>query len=466
MSFARPPRPLREWLHLAAALNPTPARSSRSFHSTASRLATTRRPPRSPAAQRAQSQAPREVISRQPTKGDSSSQRNNGNVRGRFSSRLDPSMIPVLRRHAMMSGLGSWSESRNKEFDSVACAILQAMETNPPTKESLFAITKDTDIFVSVGHVLGAHDPNISSWVFHAAAEAGVGFPACVLAARYLRTTQLPMRTSLINRIERLALEHNYAQAILVHAKVLGMRKQYAEAVALLEKVQAMTFPSSALPSPSYDMTMMGLIEPPWELYAQFKEKLGDQEAVQQTREMAAEQYGDPVSLRICAGTRLHQGNLDGYMDYMLKAASGGDREACYRLANFYYRIYRGEYPIPGQKDSVGQDDASLSSSSSSSSPRPSLLTRLRYLLGHLRPRQDYRLLAIDWHFQACRLGSTRSAVILALFLREDRQLIDSEKCLAVAENDQSLSSLMKKLRSSWYDLDVRLAIPEEFLWV
>lgn len=304
-------------------------------------------------------------------------------------------------------------------------------------------------------------------------------------AARYLNSlgNSAPVRTPTLEKIEHLALHDRDPRAMTLHAKILGLRKRYSDALRLIEQVMALIYPSK-VPVAKDGGFSMARIEPPWRVYAWLKEKAQEQAnpttktgeaeagAGPQTNDLlrsAALDYQDPKSLVQYATVRIQAGDLAMYEDCMSRAATAGNAEACRRLANFYYLTSLGRYPRRGVREDTASVEAGTKpiSSASSQTSEPSNRGKFSALLSSVfgpQPRAEYRKLAIEWYELAFSHGSERAAVVLAVLLREDGSAARGLQLLEQIEGSPSLGPLVRRIKAQWDEQDQEGGVPPELL--
>lgn len=356
---------------------------------------------------------------------------------------------------------GILSEIRYESFVYLAKRLVKESRKGPPSSYAAMRISRDVDTVFWVGMVLGPLIPDVADWAFVATTLAGAREPVIFRASKVLKEVRIPARDDLFNRIEELAIHEEDPRAIVLHAKVLGQREQYQEALAVLETVMPLIYPTKMRPPVREDITMGDTIDPPWKVYAWLKEKLGDQKATDQALKMAALVYQDPGALITYAHVMQQEGNMEMYEECMSKAATSGDPEACRKLANFYYLTYRGRFPMrDGDEAEVKDKDKSQHQKKKIGFLR----SKIAALFGQTRTRQDYRKLAIDWYELAFNHGSRKAAIILSMLLREDGDSEAGKHFLELAEQEPKLVPLTRRLRENWNNKEFEFKIPIQLL--
>lgn len=309
--------------------------------------------------------------------------------------------------------------------------------------------------------------------------------PLLMSAARYLNSlgNTAPVRTPALEKVEHLALHDRDPRAMTLHAKVLGLRKRYTDALRLIEQVMALIYPSK-VPVAKDGGFGMARIEPPWRVYAWLNDKAQAQaNADTKTGEVgtktddllrsAALDYQDPESLVQYATARMRAGDLAMYEDCMSRAATAGKAEACRRLANFYYLTSLGRYPRRGVHETEAKTSAPVevaakpASSASSRTSEPSNRGKLSALLSSVfgpQPRAEYRKLALEWYELAFSHGSEQAAVVLAVLLRKDGSAARGLQLLEQIEGSSSLGPFVRRIKAQWDEQGQEIGIPPELL--
>jgi TPR repeat protein len=311
-------------------------------------------------------------------------------------------------------------------------------------------------------------------------------------AARYLNSLRdtAPVRTPTLEKIEHLALHDRDPRAMTLHAKILGLRKRYADAIQLIEQVMTLIYPSK-VPVAKDGGFAMARIEPPWRVYAWLKKKAKAQanattktgaaavdaaEAETRTDDLlrsAALDYQDPESLVQYAAARMQAGDRTMYEDCMSRAATAGNAEACRRLANFYYLTSLGRYPRRGVREAEAEATAPVEAatkptpSASSRTSEPSHRGKFSALLSSVfgpQPRAEYHKLATEWYELAFSHGNEQAALVLAVLLREDGSAARGLQLLEQIEGSPSLGPLVRRIKSQWDEQDQEVVIPAELL--
>lgn len=251
-----------------------------------------------------------------------------------------------------------------------------------------------------------------------------------------------------MDRVEEWATKDEDPRAIVMHAKVLGRREQYREALAVLEKLMDKTYPTRVQPGISEDVTMQGRLEAPWELHAWLNERIGNQEATNRVLKMGALEYQDPRALVEYAHIVHMQGDLEAYEEYMNKAAAGGHAEACRKLANFYYLTSLGRFTTREER----------------SEARNAFAAFFSRLFRQSRTKDDFYKLAMEWYELAFAHGSDKAALVLAILMREKGESESGLRFLQSAENTKKFPKAVRRLRDIWEKPDVRFPVPEQLL--
>jgi len=303
--------------------------------------------------------------------------------------------------------------------------------------------------------------------------------PLVLVTNRGIDKQGIPVRTEWTTAVEKLAAE-KFPPALLLHAKILSMRGHHQEACELLEK-EVLPFTTSTQQPPQFfeDITLSGILESPWRLYAllqaQYDEVHGSPEARRKSDEairISATVYQDPDAMVDYAIVMMNENNLDLYEEYMLKAATAGNANACMFLANFYYLTFHGRYPTRGERAgqiaSLGAE-TSNPKAASSASPAKEPSAMWKWITSFFRQsmkREEYRSLASDWYYLAYTHGNRRASLMMALLAREDGDLVNGLIFLeqAQAEKDRDFAGKLEALKANWNNKDYVPKLPRKIL--
>ncbi|KAF7161824.1 hypothetical protein CNMCM5623_007289 [Aspergillus felis] len=450
--------------------------TTRPFHCTASCYAA-----RSPAGRRAQAQTKRirpvyssEGLFNLPAHGDLTARLKYLDEKG-----------PLLWMSALAEGLLDDKVTKN-EFLDIAKRLLETAHRELPSADAIRGISSDPDLIFQIGYIISGGNPTFREWLLASTTHAGARVPLLMSVARYLNSLRdaAPVRTPTLEKIEHLALHDRDPRAMTLHAKILGLRKRYADALRLVEQVMALIYPSK-VPVAKDGGFAMARIEPPWRVYAWLKEKANATtktgtataaEAGTQTDGLlrsAALDYQDPASLVQYATARMQAGDLAMYENCMSRAATAGNAEACRRLANFYYLTSLGRYPRRGVREAEAEATAPVETatkptpSPSSQTSEPRNRGKFSALLSSVfgpQPRAEYRKLATEWYELAFSHGNEQAAVALAVLLREDGSAARGLQLLKQIEGSPSFGPLVRRIKSQWDEQDQEVGIPAELL--
>ncbi|KAH1272764.1 hypothetical protein KXX33_007773 [Aspergillus fumigatus] len=453
----------------------TSPQATRPFHCTTSCYAA-----RSPAARRAQAQTQRlrpvyssDGLFNLPAHGDLTARLKYVDEKG-----------PLLWMSALAEGLLDDKVSKNTFLD-IAKRLLETAHRELPSADAIRGISSDPDLIFQIGYIVSGGNPSFREWLLASTTHAGARVPLLMSAARYLNSlgNTAPVRTPALEKVEHLALHDRDPRAMTLHAKVLGLRKRYTDALRLIEQVMALIYPSK-VPVAKDGGFGIARIEPPWRVYAWLNDKAQAQanadtktgEAGTKTDDLlrsAALDYQDPESLVQYATARMRAGDLAMYEDCMSRAATAGKAEACRRLANFYYLTSLGRYPRRGVHETEAKTSAPVevaakpASSASSRTSEPSNRGKLSALLSSVfgpQPRAEYRKLALEWYELAFSHGSEQAAVVLAVLLRKDGSAARGLQLLEQIEGSSSLGPFVRRIKAQWDEQGQEIGIPPELL--
>lgn len=355
----------------------------------------------------------------------------------------------------------------------------------------------DVDAVFRIGYCVSTLNTSLREWIISACALANARLPTVLLVARQLRKNKVPVPNEWTAEVEVLARQ-GYPPAMVLQAKIAGLRNEYEEAFSLLEKgVLPYLSPTGRVPVFFEDIILSGVLESPWRLYAllrarhdaRFKSKESRLKSDEALR-IAALVYQDADALVEYASLMMNEDNLDMYEECMSKAATAGNSSACLFLANFYYLTFHGMYPTRGKRkkqlDSPSTESAPKTEANkrpSKSEPTPSPFTAFSNafssavnpvyewassFFNQSMDRQDYRQLAEDWYHLACSHGEPKAAFMAALIARENGDLVEGRVLLddAETESDPDFQAKLQTLKDRWYDKGYDPKLPRKLLEV
>jgi hypothetical protein len=270
--------------------------------------------------------------------------------------------------------------------------------------------------------------------------------------------------------------DEGFPPAMILQAKILGMRGEYQEAFELMEKrVLPYLKPTRRRPNIFQDIAMTDLFESPWRVYAllhasydaQFDSPESRKKADHATR-VAALQYNDRKALVEYASMMMNEKNYDKYEECMCKAAAFGDKNAILYIANFYYQIFHGRYPTTAERVALAKAKAqgqpappnAPTPSPDENNTKPTMLTSalgwVSSFFNQSMSREDYRKLALDWYFHGFHKNIPQASFMLALMARETGESLDGSMILdhasAHLENHPEYAKMITELKENWYD--------------
>lgn len=261
------------------------------------------------------------------------------------------------------------------------------------------------------------------------------------------KATTAPKQSIVLNTIEYLALQVRDPVSMTLHARVLILREQYNEALALMEEVMRVIRPvtTSRLSQDKHFPLDMA----PWQVYEDVNRKLGNDAAADKAIEIAAGEYQDPQALFTLAGRHMKDGDLENYEACMSKVASTGNADACRKLANFYFLTCLGRYPRRGEDTTQKQQEQQQQQKKSWIS---SFFGRMLSLDGYLN-------LSREWYELACTHGSHDAALTMSLLLRLDGKFDLGKQYLEMAAQKPGLASAIRGYRVNWDNTELTMNV-------
>lgn len=309
-------------------------------------------------------------------------------------------------------------------------------------------------------------------WLIAACARAGSRLAILTAAARFLSTPHSLSypNVAILRQVQDLALIEADPRAIVIYAMVLSRQDRNAEAIGLLRPIlHKHAYPTKNQPDFDDDMLVRGHILPPWKVLLHSAQVIGDHDAVKEARRIAALEYHDPEQLVEYASEFLKKkGDLEQYEQLMCLAATGGDAEACLRLANFYYLICLNLNPVTledlnadsatnpdkgkvaAAEEELHQELTKLLEANNRRSLVLILLSAFWHRLFPVFGQSDYYELAYEWYFLAKKRGSTKATLLMARLAEKEHNHEQSLQLLNEAEKDRSFAGAAVKLRQAW----------------
>ncbi|KAJ6032651.1 hypothetical protein N7540_003383 [Penicillium herquei] len=369
-----------------------------------------------------------------------------------------------------------------KKFYDVGVELIQAAFEGPPNGQVIRAISTDVDAVFRLGFMASIEHKLLRGWIVSSCALARSGMAVVTIARSQVTDTEVPApgKNSWLVEVEKLANE-GYPPALLLQAKIIGIRGDLEGAMEILEKkIMPFLNPSQRRPIAFEDITLNGLLPSPYQLQAVILAAMGQQldsqshrDAADKALQVAATQYNDVQALLDYACLMMSQDKLDVYEECMSKAATAGNPKACLYLANYYYLTYMGRYPTHGeQKPTRNNPDpvANWEPITPSEDSKATELTTwgLKYYLSHFKnlfrasmSRSEYYTLSRDWYQLAYHHGEYRAAFMAALIDRELGLLHNGRIFLEQAQmqNDPLYREKLEELKDRWYDKDFEPAV-------
>ncbi|KAE8380306.1 hypothetical protein BDV26DRAFT_257769 [Aspergillus bertholletiae] len=365
-------------------------------------------------------------------------------------------------------------------FVRIATDLFNVAYTQPPAAHLVQRISTDLDQVFNIGYHIGTSDMGFKEWVLSSCSLAGARGPVLYQTARYLtitakRGTEV-RQTAIIDKLEEIGRTSNDPRALQLLAQVLGRRGKYTQALELMEAVLARIHASQKAPrGAEHAFLISEVMETPWRVYAWLKEKVGDTAGADEVVRSAALEYEDPRALQDYASLMMREMDLEAYEECMSKAASSGDAAACLKLANFYYLTSKGWFPRRGVEISGHENAKATPSVTRTVEPakpveekQPGVLGRtFSFLSADIKSHAEYRKLAVDWYELACKHGSSRAALLLAIIEREDGnydaawELFRSSR---TSDAKEFMPTTQDELSKVWRDETFRPEVPLQLL--
>lgn len=328
-----------------------------------------------------------------------------------------------------------------------------------PTAEAVKTIypgdpKRVADVGLSI-FLTGPWDGQVLGWTNAATKEVGVVWSLLITVRDQLKKSGgIPPMSKDISLLKKIAYEKDDPVALRAWADIAWRSGRKEEALEILRHLAEITYPSHMAPRYHEDITFRGTYKAPWEALAEIYNHEKKFDESDKMMEIGALIYRSPSALLGYAYLKKEKGDWEAYEQCMVTVALSTDdsatAEACYRLANYYYLIHKGDIPsrdeLAAQRNPVGATFSKL--------------------LGLSRSKQDWRKLAMDWYEagSVCRYAPAMRN--FAVLLREDR---DYEAAAMVMERLKEHKDLwesrnIRKLRDSFKDPSFQPALPASWL--
>ncbi|KAJ5477311.1 hypothetical protein N7539_007455 [Penicillium diatomitis] len=328
----------------------------------------------------------------------------------------------------------------------------------------------DVDAVYRIGIVGCTVGPTMTEWLTTSCALAGARAAIVLIQARLVKWTHSTPQSKWTDAVKRFS-DEGYPPAMMLHAKILGMRGQYQEAFELMEKrVLPFLTPTRRRPPLFNDITLDGSFESPYRLYALLHASYDDafdspesrRKADEATR-VAALEYNDRMAMVEYASIMMNEKKLDDYEKVMSKAAMLGSKQAVLYIANFYYQVFHGRYPtLAERRDSTkpeGQTDKPSSETQDqprSSNPYLFIVHWITSFFNQGIERETYRDLAKHWYTLGHTYRIPQASFMLALMAHEKGVALENNvfleaECAYLLEN-QLIGPKFEELKDNWYN--------------
>ncbi|KAJ5738013.1 hypothetical protein N7493_001168 [Penicillium malachiteum] len=362
-----------------------------------------------------------------------------------------------------------------KKFYDVGVELIRAAFEGPPSGQVIRAISTDVDAVFRLGFMASIEHRCLRGWIVSSCALARSAMAVVTIARSQVSDTEVPApgKNSWLTETEKLANE-GYPPAMLLQAKILGVRGDLEGALEMLEKkIMPFLTPSPRRPIAFQDITLNGLLPSPYQLQAVILAATGQRldsethrDAADKALQIAAMQYNDVQALLDYACLMMSEHKLDVYEECMSKAATAGNAKACLYLANYYYLTYMGRYPTQGEQKPTRDNPDPVATWKPITPSEASKATELttwgpKYYFSIFKKmfrtsmsRPEYYTLARDWYQLAYHHGEHRAAFMAALIDRELGLLHNGRIFLehAQMQHDPLYREKLEELKDRWYD--------------
>lgn len=329
-----------------------------------------------------------------------------------------------------------------KIFLEIGRRLIHHAYSSPATAQSVKAIwAGDPGRVHEVAHAIwmtGPWEQQIISWSLRATSDAGHVWSMVRMIHQQIEKhgANLPNSRE-IEKIKKIAYEKDDPLALMVWADVASRWGKKDEAFDIYQHLNKIAYPSFSQPGLFEDIRYSGHYKAPWKSLAEIHNEAGRYDEADELMKLGALAYRDPAALVSYAYLRKEKGDWESYEQCLVVAAMTGHGEACFRLGNYYYRIFKGEIP---SRDEIA-------------AKKSPIRAWFAGLFGWFYTKKDWRRLAMNWYEMASAHGympGTRNFVVL---LREDGREV-ARDVLERIRFDHTMwnSKNVVKLRNSWDD--------------
>lgn len=341
-----------------------------------------------------------------------------------------------------------------KVFYEIGSRLIRHSYNSDPTAETIKSIwTGDPQVISDTAEAICLGCSAGSKWLFSWSLEAlsQVGHVNSLVRRVYaqIRVSGKIYDSREVMMLKQIAYEKDDPFALIAWAQIARDWGQTEEAIDIYEHLNKVTYPSNLRPRWSEDLLFKNRYKPPWKSLFEMYNEAGRYNEADKMMETGALIYRDPSALISYAYLQKEKGNWEAYEQCLVAAAVSGNGEACFRLGNYYYRIYQGDIP---SRDEIA-------------AKKHPIRAWIAKLFGSSFIKEDWRRLALDWYEMASVHGylpGTRNFVVL---LREDGHP-EAKEVLQQIQQDHAMwqSSNIVKLRNSFDDPNFKPKLPKSWL--
>ncbi|CAL5870414.1 uncharacterized protein PFLUO_LOCUS4650 [Penicillium psychrofluorescens] len=343
-----------------------------------------------------------------------------------------------------------------KDFIDIGVKLLEAStKSTGPTKQAIRSISQDVDTVHKIGHIHSNSSKLWQAWLLRASANAEAKAAVVILAAQQARNQKVVQRTPYTDLVTTFARQDRYPPAMLLEAHFLQRLGKNQEARDLLDKEIFPYLQPTAIQPPLWeDITLGRNIQSPWTLLATITAQLQLHEMTDQILETAAIKYQDSDALVKYAAVLWQRGEQDKYEECMNKAAMAGNPDACFRLANYYYKI--SEHVYDPRSERTWESPATNPVERFLQKLFRPLQERIRQKIDPFIHRETYAKLATEWYEVATELNSSNRvpALMAAILHRRVHNWRAAQYFIDLQGDDPLLARKMglMSLRDGWED--------------
>lgn len=340
-----------------------------------------------------------------------------------------------------------------KIFLEIGRRLIDQAYNAPPTADALKSVWKgDVARVYEVAYAIYSNGPwerQVLAWATEATADAGLVHTLGLAVGSQMKEGVVLDASREIELIKKIAYETDDPRALNIWAEVARRWGQTEEALTIYQHLNKMVYPSERAPRYNEDLTFNNIYKPPWKALFDIYHEAERLDESEQMLKVGALIYRDPQALVTYAYFKKKKGDWESYEQCLAAAAMSGHGEACLRLGNYYYRIFKGEIPSRDQR----------------MAEKYPWRARVSRVLTYFARKKDWRRLSVNWYEMASAYGEAEGTRNFAVLMREDghpnaQELLNRLRSEPRLWNNKNVI----KLREQWDNPKFKPTLPPSWL--